>query len=90
MLHRLDGRSVCGRVLLALAMLDQLLCDMGVLAFTQTGEMLRVDGSGEAIFLGQLPLPFSKNRVALLPIVLLGRRELLGVIRLCLAGTDWF
>ena len=70
-------------------MLDQLLCRMGILPFAEASEMLRVDGSGKAVLFGQLPLPFSKNRVALLPIVLLGRRELFGVIRLCLAGVDW-
>jgi hypothetical protein len=63
---------------------------MRVLTFAKTGEVLRIDGSYEAVFLSQLTLPFSKNRVALLPIVLLGRRELFGVIRLCLAGADWF
>ena len=51
---------------------------------------MRVDGSGEAVLLGRLPLPFSKDGVALLPIVLLGGGELLGMVSLRLAGTDWF
>jgi hypothetical protein len=90
MLNGLYAGSVCGRVLLGLAMLDQLLGGMRVLAFTETGEVLGVNGSGKAVFLGQLPLPLSENGVALLPVVLFGRRELFSVIGLRLAGTDRF
>ena len=57
---------------------------------TETGEVLRVDGAGKAIVLGQLALPLAKDGVALLPIVLLGGRELFGVIRLRLAGAERF
>jgi hypothetical protein len=89
MLHWLHGRSVWSRVLLAFAMLDQLLCGMGILPFTQASKMLCVNGSDKAVFSSQLPLPFSKNRIALLPVVLFGRRELLGVVRLRLAGANW-
>src|SRR5665213_3202462 len=89
MLYRLHDSSVCCGVLPGLAMLDQLLGSMRVLAFTETSKVLGVNGSGEAVFLGQLPLPLSENGVALLPIVLLGGRELLGVVCLCLAGAHW-
>src|SRR5450631_2684737 len=88
MLNGLYGNSVCGGVLLRLAMLDQLLGGMRVLAFTEAGEVLGVNGSGKAVFLGQLPLPLSENGVALLPVVLLGGGELFGVVGLCLAGAD--
>ncbi len=52
MLHRLDGVSVCRRVRLPGAMAYKLLAGMGILTFTQAGEMLRVDGSGKAVLLG--------------------------------------
>src|ERR1039458_1882374 len=50
--------------------------------------MLFVDGSGKAVLLGHLTLPFSKNGVALLPIVLFGGGELFGMVGLGLAGTE--
>src|SRR5665213_4234825 len=87
-LHRLDGSSVCGGVLLGLSVLDQLLGGMGILPLAQTSEVLAVNGSGEAVLLGQLSLPLSENAVALLPIVLLGGGEFLGVIGLGLAGAN--
>src|SRR5665213_1643313 len=53
------------------------------------GEVLGVNSSGKPIAGCQLALPFAKDGVALLPIVLLGRGELLGVVRLRLAGVQW-
>jgi hypothetical protein len=61
---------------------------MRVLAFTEAGEVLGVNGSGKAVFLGQLPLPLSENGVALLPIVLLGGGEFFGVVGLGLARAE--
>ena len=89
MLHWFYGRPVCRGVLLGLPMLHQLLGTMGVPALAEAAKVLCVDGTNESVLLGQLALPFSENRVALLPIVLLGGGELLGVIGLRLAGTDW-
>src|ERR1019366_3379148 len=43
-----------------------------------------------AVALGHPALPFSENRVALLPIVLLGRHELFCMVRLGLAGAEGF
>ena len=50
----------------------------------------RADGSGEAELFGQLAVPLAQDRVALLPIVLLGGRELFGVVGLRLAGGKRF
>jgi len=89
----LDGfhcGSVGGRVLLAVTVPNQLLASEWILSLTEASEVLRVDGPGKAVLLGQPSLPLSKNGVALLPIVLLGRRELLGVIRLRLTGVERF
>src|ERR1035437_8687525 len=88
MLHRLDGCSFCVGVLLPGAMANQLFTGMRVLAFTQPRKVLRVDCSGKPVLRGHLPLPFSENRIALLPVILLGRHEFFGVIRLRLAGTE--
>ena len=63
---------------------------MGFLAFAETGEVLRVDRSGKAESLGQLALPLADDGAALLPIVLLGGRELFGVVGLRLGGTERF
>src|SRR5580692_7497177 len=89
----LDGfhcGSVGGRVLLAVTVPNQLLAGEGILPFTEASEVLSVDASGKAVLLGHPSLPLSKDRVALLPIVLLGRREFLGVIRLRLTGAERF
>ena len=64
---------------------NQLLAGLRVLAFGETGELLRAHGSRQAELLGQLAMPFALNGVALLPIVLLGGGELFGVIGLRLA-----
>src|ERR1035437_1834010 len=88
MLHRLDGGSVCRLVLLPGAMANKLLARLRVLALTQPCKMLRVDCSREAVVLGHLSLPFSENRIALFPVILLGRHELFCMVRLGLAGTE--
>ena len=90
MFDGLHSSSVGGCVLLAVAVPDQLLSREGILALTETSEVQLVDGSRKAIPLGHTALPFPENGVALLPIVLLGGHELLGVIGLRLAGTEWF
>ena len=68
-------------------MAHQLLASDGVLAFAQPGKVLRVDRSGKPESLGQLALPLADDGAVLLPIVLLGRGELFGVVGLRL-GTE--
>ena len=68
----------------------QLLASDGVLAFAQPGKVLCVNRSGEAESLGQLTLPLADDGAVLLPIVLLGRRELFGVVGLRLGGAEGF
>jgi hypothetical protein len=89
-LHGLDGFSVRIRVLLPRAMAYQLLAGVGVLAFAQTREMLRVDSTVKPVSFGQLAVPLANNNVALLPVVLLRGCEFFGVVRLRLAGVEWF
>jgi len=60
------------------------------LAFAQPGKVLRVDRSGKPESLGQLALPLADDGAVLLPIVLLGRRELFGVVGLRLGGAEGF
>ena len=86
-LHRLSG---IGGVLRNGAMADQLLACYGMLAFGESGEMLGVDGTREPEGLGKLALPLAKGDVPLLPVVLLRRSELLGVVGLGLAGVQRF
>ena len=71
-------------------MTHQLLASDGVLAFAQAGKVLRVNRSGKAESLGQLALPLADDGAVLLPIVLLGRRELFGVVGLRLGGAESF
>jgi len=71
-------------------MTHQLLASDRVLAFAQTGKVLCVDRSGKAELLGQLALPLADDGAVLLPVVLLGRRELLGVVGLGLGGAEGF
>jgi len=71
MLHRLYSRTVYCGVLVGLAMFDQLLGSMRILALTQSHKMLYVDGSGEVILFDQLALPLPENGGVLLPIILL-------------------
>src|SRR5271155_144624 len=85
MLDRRDGLSVRAFVLLHYAMPDKLLAGVRMLAFRQPGKLICVHGPREAELLGQPAVPFSQDRVALFPIVLLGRRELFGVVGLRLA-----
>ena len=68
----------------------QLLARDRVLAFAQPGKVLRVNRPGQAESLGQLTLPLANDGAVLLPIVLLGRRELFGVVGLCLGGAEGF
>lgn len=68
----------------------QLLTRDGVLAFAQPGKVLRVNRSGKSESLSQLTLPLADDCAVLLPIVLLGRRELFGVIGLRLGGAEGF
>jgi hypothetical protein len=69
-------------------MLNELRSSERILAFAQMGEVLGVNSSRKPIVGCQLALPFTKDGVALLPIVLLGRGELLGVVRLRLTGAQ--
>ncbi len=73
-------------------MTHQLLASDGVLAFAQPGKVLRVDRSGKPESLGQLALPLADDGAVavLLPIILLGRRELFGVVGLRLGGAESF
>jgi hypothetical protein len=73
-------------------MTHQLLASDGVLAFAQPGKVLCVDRSGKAESFGQLALPLADDGdgAVLLPIILLGRRELFGVIGLRLGGAEGF
>ena len=68
----------------------QLLASDRVLAFAQAGKVLRVDRPGKAESFGQLTLPLADDGAVLLPIVLLGRRELFGVVGLRLGGAEGF
>jgi len=90
MLHGFHCGSIGGRVLLTVTVPNQLLAGEGILPLTESSELLRVDTTGKAVLLGQPSLPLSKDGVALFPIVLLGRRELFGVICLRLTGTERF
>jgi len=90
MLNGLHRGSLGGCVLLAVAVSHQLLSGEGILALAEASEVRLVDGPRKAVPLGNPALPFSENCVALLPIVLLGRHEFLGVIGLRLARTERF
>src|SRR5260370_37854918 len=90
MLYRSNGLAVLGLVLMHLAMFDQLFSGLWVLSFGETGELFRSNSTGESELVGQPAMPFSLNRVALLPIVLLGCREPLGMVRLCLGSRERF
>ena len=85
----LDGRDEFFRpplILVHCAMPDKLLAGLRMLAFGKPRKLLCADGPGEAELLGEPAVPLALDRVALLPIVLLGSRELFGVIGLRLAG----
>jgi hypothetical protein len=68
----------------------QLLVSDWVLTFAQPGKVLRVNRSGKAELPGQLTLPPADDGAVLLPVVLLGRRELFGVVGLRLGGAEGF
>ena len=74
------------------AMTHQLLASDGVLAFAQAGKVLRVNRPGKAESFGQRTLPLADDGAVafLLPIILLGRRELFGVVGLRLGGAESF
>ena len=71
-------------------MTHQLLGSDRVLAFAQTCKVRCVNRSGEAELLGQLALPLADDGAVLPPVVLLGRRELFGVVGLRLGGAEGF
>jgi hypothetical protein len=70
----------------------QLLVSDWVLAFAQVGKVLCVNRSGKSESFGQLTLPLAEDGAVavLLPIVLLDRRELFGVVGLRLGGAEGF
>ncbi len=82
MLDRCDSLSVRALILMPCAMPDKLLAGVRMLAFGQPRKLLCAHSSGEAELPGQPAMPLPLDRVALLPIVLLGRRELLCVVGL--------
>jgi hypothetical protein len=61
-----------------------------VLPFGQPGEFLSAYSALKLVVFSQLAVPLSYDGVALLPVVLLGGRELFGVVRLSLTGVEWF
>jgi hypothetical protein len=72
------------------AMTYKLLGGKGVLAVREPCKVFFCHSSSEAEFFSQLAMPFAQSPVILLPIVLFGRRELLGVIGLRLRSRQRF
>jgi hypothetical protein len=60
----------------------KLFAGLRMLPFGETGKLFRTDATGKAELVRKLALPFTLDRIALLPIVLLGCGELLGMIGL--------
>ncbi len=71
-------------------MADQLRAGDRMLAFGESGEMHGVDCTRKTEGIGELALPLSERDVPLLPVVLLWRSELPGVIGLRLPCVQCF
>jgi hypothetical protein len=72
MLHGSNLLAVFRLVFLHLAMAYKLFAGLRMLPFGETGKLFRTDATGKAELVRKLALPFTLDRIALLPIVLLG------------------
>ncbi len=61
-------------------MLDKLLAGLRVLTFREPVEFIGAYGSSEAVFLGELALPFALHGLSLAPVTLVRRSEFLLVV----------
>ena len=79
----LDGfycLSIRVLVLEGLPMLDKLLAGLRMFTFREPVEFIGAYGSSEAVFLGELALPLALHSLALAPVTLVRRSELLLVV----------
>src|ERR1700735_255890 len=90
MFYRRDCLPVRAFVLLDDAMTYKLLGGMRVLAVREPRKVFLVHGSCEVELFSQLAMPLAQRPVVLFPIILFGRRELLGVVRLRLRCGERF
>src|ERR1700761_4360392 len=90
MLDWCDRFPARGFVLLNDAVTHKLLAGSRLLAVREPCKVLLIHASGEPELIRQLAMPFSQGPVVLLPIILLGGRELFGVIRLRLRCRQRF
>src|ERR1700735_1738330 len=90
MFYRRNCLPVRAFVLLDDAMTYKLLGGMRVLAVREPRKMLLCHGPGKIKLISQLAMPLAQSPVVLLPIILFGRRELLGVVRLRLRCGERF
>ncbi len=85
MLYRAGRRPARILVLLSGPVFHHLVAGFGVLAVSQTREMLGTNGTGEAHFRCELALPLARYRAVLFVVALSAGGELHLVIGLCLA-----
>src|SRR5690348_3855281 len=90
MLDGCDRFPVRTFVFLNDAVTHKLLASDGVLTAREAGKVLLVHASGKAELVGQIAMPLAQGSVVLLPVILLGGRELFGVIRLDLRCRQRF
>src|ERR1700739_2577320 len=90
MFYRRNCLTFLVLVLMHLTVPNQLLPGLWVLPFRETGELIGADATGQGEFFGQPAVPPPLNGVVLLPIILLGGGELLGVVGLRLGCRERF
>ena len=90
MFYRRNCLPIRAIVLMDDAMAYKLLGGMRVLAVREPRKVFLAHGSGKIKLFSQLAMPLAQSPVVLLPIILFGRRELLGVVGLRLGGAESF
>ena len=90
MLDGFDCLSIRVLVLEGLPMLDKLLAGLRMFTFREPVEFIGAYGSSEAVFLGELALPFALHGLPLAPVTLVRRSEFLLVVVFELARRKGF
>jgi hypothetical protein len=90
MLNGFDCFAVGSLILEGLPMLDKLLACLWVLTIREPMKLIGAYGSSEAVFLGELALPFALHGLPLAPIALVRRSEFLLVVVFQLACGKGF
>jgi hypothetical protein len=90
MLHRLDRLTRFVDVLAGRLVPHQGFAGVRVVTLGQPLELILPDLSAESLFVREPSLPLAANNVVLVVVGLFGAGELLSVIRLGLACTQWF